>query len=546
MFDFTEPEFDADVEFDGEPEESAEKQPKGKSGDPDKEMTDHAKSMRPRDDAAAAAFFGAEAFADDNEKKDDGQKEDKSEKEPEKRDSPAIDDRPGDLEPAKDATPADPKKLAKELYDEYKKAVATPESERSPAQRDLLERVNAGKAGDPFIRNPIDPNASMSDKVEQLRKLSLENEKLVKATAEELHKLFGSDIIKPEKLWGFKDPKDIELKAQREEILLKKPWHSVEHIRDAIRFRTVVNDLKDIPKIIEELKSRGFEIIKPEPEKLSNPRDTRLRMAPFDLRAPNGQIIEYYILPKESLEAMDGGHHAIYKKWRERPVDTLTPQEKIERDADLLRMRNMGDDAWEKYKERTGQTQADVDAVVKRVQEIAAEPAKASGSVAQAKPIEQKRPERVVPTADKVTGTDTKFNPDGSVVREEAKPGEVLAREQLERRDRLDPKEIEAMKRSAEELAKSDKEVDKQKSEALKRTIETLEGKHGIEAQIAAHKEMLAESRGALERGEGGGYGRAVVGGLIGVGILVGAALACYNHSLKKAEQRALERARVK
>ena len=156
------------------------------------------------------------------------------------------------------------------------------------------------------------------------------------------------------------------------------------------------------------------------------------------------------------------------------------------------------------------------------------------------------RPERVVPTAGKLQGTDTRMNPDGSLERREALPGEVLAREQLERRDRVDQKEIDVMKRSAEELAKSEKAADKEKAEALRKTVDALEGRLGVEAQAEAHKSMLAESKKALERGEGGGYGRAVVGGLIGLGILTAAALAYYNSTNAAQERRALERARVK
>ncbi len=159
---------------------------------------------------------------------------------------------------------------------------------------------------------------------------------------------------------------------------------------------------------------------------------------------------------------------------------------------------------------------------------------------------QEARPERVVPTADKLQGTNTTVAQDGSLEKKDARPGEVFAREQLERRDKVDPKEIDAMKRGAEELAKSDKETDRQKAEAMKRTVEALEGRLGAEAQAEAHKTVLAESKKALERGEGGGYGRAITGGLIGVGILATAALAYYRYSMKEQEQKALERARVK
>ncbi len=256
-------------------------------------------------------------------------------------------------------------------YEEYKKALKTPLSERTGAQNELIDKVRSGRATqEQFIANPIDLNASPEEKVEQLVKLSKENQDLVKRTAESLHEKFGSKIPQADKTWGHKAPVDIRLKSEREEITQKKPWFGVEHIRDAIRFRTVIEDIKDLPKIVEELKSQGFEIIKPDPEKLVNTRDLKLRMAPFDLRAPNGQIIEYYVLPREQFEAMTGGHHDIYKKWRERKVETLSEAEKLERERDFAKARQMADDKWEAYLKRTGQTQEDVNEVVRKVREI--------------------------------------------------------------------------------------------------------------------------------------------------------------------------------
>lgn len=158
----------------------------------------------------------------------------------------------------------------------------------------------------------------------------------------------------------------------------------------------------------------------------------------------------------------------------------------------------------------------------------------------------QARPERVVPSAERLQGTDTRVKPDGSLDRRDARPGEVLAREQLDRRDRVEQKEIDAMKRNAEELAKSDKQADKEKADALRKTVDALEGKLGAEAQAEAHKSVLSESKKALERGEGGGYGRAFVGGVIAVGILTAAALAYYRSTKAEQERRAPERARVK
>ncbi len=136
------------------------------------------------------------------------------------------------------------------------------------------------------------------------------------------------------------------------------------------------------------------------------------------------------------------------------------------------------------------------------------------------------RPEKPLPTPDRLAGTDSTAKVDGTLDRKELRPGEGLARERIER-DRVDPREIEALRRHAEELAKSDKELDRKNAEALKKTADALEGKFGEEAQRVAHRKVLANSQRALERT--GHTAKAVAGGVIGIGILTGAALAYFR-----------------
>lgn len=88
------------------------------------------------------------------------------------------------------------------------------------------------------IVNEIDVNATPEEKVAQLQKLTAENKPIVDAFLAKLDKEFGTKSNS-----NIKEPENILTKASRPAILIKKPWHGVEHIRDSFRFKTVLNDL---------------------------------------------------------------------------------------------------------------------------------------------------------------------------------------------------------------------------------------------------------------------------------------------------------------
>ncbi len=155
-----------------------------------------------------------------------------------------------------------------------------------------------------------------------------------------------------------------------------------------------------------------------------------------------------------------------------------------------------------------------------------------------------KRPPREVASADKLTSVATKARGDGTLDRREVRTGEALAREQMEKRERVDAKEIESMRKECEELEKSGDEKDRVRAAQLRGTVDALEGKYGPETQREAHRAILDESRRLMERGEGGGYGTAVVGGFVSIGILVSAGLSWY-HSMNKSQEKPLQRAKV-
>lgn len=201
------------------------------------------------------------------------------------------------------------------------------------------------------IVNPIDRNASPEEKVRQLQKLSAENEPLVKDFAKHIDEKFGTKSSEP----NWKDPQDILLKSVRPEVKEKRPWFEIEHVRDSLRFKTPVDDLTMLPSIVKNLKESNFQIINPDIDKLLTPKGRGWRMAAFDLRAPNGQIIEYQILSKEMNEA-GKVEHSTYKGVREKDVRKLTPEEaaaKVDADKKAVELYR---DAHRNYLKRTGQT----------------------------------------------------------------------------------------------------------------------------------------------------------------------------------------------
>lgn len=222
---------------------------------------------------------------------------------------------------------------------------------------ELVHKMEPHKPGnDGAFRhtNPIDRTASTSEKVRELRRLSKENEPLVKGLTESIDSKYGT-----KSQISFKQPADIADKASRPSIKADKPWFDVEHIRDALRFKTPVDDLRLLPRIIDDLLESQFEIINPDFEKLLTPKARGWRMAAIDLKAPNGQIIEFQILPREMNEA-GKIEHQMYKAVRGKDPAKLSHDEKVE----LLKVdkaaRNLYQEAWTNYLARTGQTEADI------------------------------------------------------------------------------------------------------------------------------------------------------------------------------------------
>lgn len=235
-----------------------------------------------------------------------------------------------------------------------------------------LQMSAHGKSGSsgPFeenIVNPIDRNADQTVKAAQLLALTEENEPLV----EELLKIVDTSLDTTSKISN-KTANDIIDKANRPSIKEKKPWFDVEHIRDSFRFKTPVENLSALPKIVEYLKNSNFEILNLDLDKLLRPKGRGWRMAAIDIKAPNGQILEYQILAKEMNEAGDL-EHQMYKEWRGKDVKKMTPEMANAKSEVDTWAADLYSDAWNDYLKRTGQTTEDIECIIKRTREIEAE-----------------------------------------------------------------------------------------------------------------------------------------------------------------------------
>jgi hypothetical protein len=223
--------------------------------------------------------------------------------------------------------------------------------------------TEAGSIGEDASRvvNPIERTLPPQKKVERLLELSNKNDPIVNKALGEIDKELGTESKS-----SFKAPENILSKAQRPSILAKNPWFNVEHVRDSYRFKTVVDDVSQIPQVVEKFIAKtGAEIIKLDVEKLSQPREWGWRIASFDLRMPNGQLVEYYLLVKEMEAAKKAANHALFEKWRNTTESERLSNPQYERD--LMKSNSRYQAAWDAFLSREGLDATAADASLKNI-----------------------------------------------------------------------------------------------------------------------------------------------------------------------------------
>ena len=215
------------------------------------------------------------------------------------------------------------------------------------------------------IVNKIDLNASPEEKVRQLVKLTEENELFVKPLIQRIDQTFGTKSKDNKKA-----PKNILIKASRPSILAKKPWHDVEHIRDSYRFKTDINSITQLPGIVKMLEDSGVEIIKRDTDKFLEPGEWGWRIVAFDLRMPNGQLVEYYLPVTELEEAKKNYGHTLFERWRNFDVKDLTDEQYEDYLNTLKESNYLYEKAYKDYLSRTGDSVSDIRAALDKVSEV--------------------------------------------------------------------------------------------------------------------------------------------------------------------------------
>lgn len=238
------------------------------------------------------------------------------------------------------------------------------------------------------IVNQIDLSATEEEKVRQLNALTEENKPQVEKFLSFIDARYGTKSKTSKK----EDHKIIE-KAHRPRIKDAKDWFQVEHIRDSFRFKTVLENIEDLPKIAKDLKESGLcEVVKTDTAKVLRPDIFGWRIAVFDLKMKNGQLVEYYLPVQELEQAKRSGNHATFEKWRDVDHKTMTSNQRLEYRQDTRTSFAKYDRAFEAYLDRTKQKPERIKEVLEKTEKVFEKP-KAKNID---KPPQEKKPSKLI------------------------------------------------------------------------------------------------------------------------------------------------------
>jgi N12 class adenine-specific DNA methylase/superfamily II DNA/RNA helicase len=218
--------------------------------------------------------------------------------------------------------------------------------------RRIIDQTEEGSKTEREIVNPVDPSLSDEAKAAELTRLTQENRSIVAgiiAKARAMGLMKAGDNVK--------DPAKVVQKASRPEILAKKPWHGVEHIRDSYRFKLPIQRLDQIPKLFQIMLEAGVTPVKYDSEKLFAPKAWGWRFVGMDMRMPNGQLVETY-MPFEQMDdkAVKGPNHHLFEAWRNQDMTAVRndPAQKAAFDRDVAESRARYDAAFKTGLEASG------------------------------------------------------------------------------------------------------------------------------------------------------------------------------------------------
>lgn len=189
-----------------------------------------------------------------------------------------------------------------------------------------------GQAALDQILNGIDPRST--SKLEDLKALRGRTLPLLEHFGRWLKKATGSRIE-----IDAKSDASLLAKAARPSTIARRPAYGLEHVRDALRFRSSVRSLDEFVASLriffEAAGSGSISLVKIDHEKFFRPNPFGWRMIACDLRfLQTGMIVEHYMTFSDVILVNDLLLHQIFRNWRNRSND-LTVAELRQRSAEI-------------------------------------------------------------------------------------------------------------------------------------------------------------------------------------------------------------------
>ncbi|MDI9524097.1 MAG: hypothetical protein QM218_01180 [Candidatus Cloacimonadota bacterium] len=203
------------------------------------------------------------------------------------------------------------------------------------------------------IVNPIDRRASTEEKLRQMAELREEARPVFNAFIERVKAEVGIESNDNDKTLS-----KAEEKAKRDTIRQEHPEFDVEHLRDFYRGKAILTDPRQIVQIAKIIQESGLGVIKFDWKKLLNPKIWGFRVMSFDLRMPNGLMVEYYT-PLQEIESVKDECHEIYEKWRDKTAEYKNAHRQEYR-QDVKKSNEIYSKAWNAALSRLGISQEEL------------------------------------------------------------------------------------------------------------------------------------------------------------------------------------------
>lgn len=168
-----------------------------------------------------------------------------------------------------------------------------------------------------------------------LRETSLSLKSQLRAMADQMDATVGCRSELSVKSW-----ESVFRKAQRPSILEGKPWFSVAHVRDCLRFRSYVASLDSFFAVLaffsRAAQNGDITVVKIDWQKFFRPSPFGWRMMAIDMRLnPSGFLVEYYVSYADMVDINEVLLHKIFENWRNKDPLELTVKELTRRSDDI-------------------------------------------------------------------------------------------------------------------------------------------------------------------------------------------------------------------